>query len=261
MCGIKEINMGGRKPLELTGKQINKLYIVKQVERPENNKRTGRFWLCQCDCGKEIILNSSALNGRISCGCQQKEANIKNGKNFKKDTIYDLSGDFGIGYTQKGEEFYFDLSDFDLISGYCWHFDNYGYLLAYDIKNPGNRKKVRFHRLVMNPRKENVIDHIGGESSRNDNRKSNLRECSQQENICNQAIKTNNTSGVTGVWYDKRRNAWIAEIKYNYKKIHIGQFIDKIDAIYARKEKEKELFGEFAYREAGGEKISEQITA
>lgn len=32
-----------------------------------------------------------------------------------KHNTYDLSGDFGIGYTDKGEKFYFDISDYEKI--------------------------------------------------------------------------------------------------------------------------------------------------
>ena len=38
---------------------------------------------------------------------------------FKKYNTYDLSGEYGIGYTSKGEEFYFDLDDYDKIKDYC----------------------------------------------------------------------------------------------------------------------------------------------
>ena len=50
-----------------------------------------------------------------------------------------------------------------------------------------------------------------------------------------------------GYCWNKLRNKWQAQIKINKKCIHLGYFIDKKDAIKARKEAEKKYFGEFAY--------------
>ena len=54
------------------------------------------------------------------------EAQITNrdvitGRFIPQQNVYDLSGEYGIGYTLKGEEFYFDLEDYDKIKDYCWH--------------------------------------------------------------------------------------------------------------------------------------------
>lgn len=47
----------------------------------------------------------------------------KDGKLAKQYNRYDLSGEFGKGWTNKEEEFWFDLEDFDKIKNYCWHFN------------------------------------------------------------------------------------------------------------------------------------------
>jgi len=56
---------------DLSGKKFNKLTVIKRVERPENRKTKGVYWLCQCDCGNlTIIIYRSILMGRTrSCGC------------------------------------------------------------------------------------------------------------------------------------------------------------------------------------------------
>ena len=77
------------------------------------------------------------------------------------------------------------------------------------------------------------IDHINGDSL--DNRIVNLRNISRQENQRNMKLSKANTSGVTGVVFDRERKKWAAQIKVGRKNIHLGRFEDKEDAIKARK--------------------------
>lgn len=88
------------------------------------------------------------------------------------------------------------------------------------------------HRHIMNCPKGLYVDHING--NRFDNRKCNLRICTNQENNFNVAKQKTNTSGYKGVWYDKLRKKWVSEIKINNIKVFIGRFINKDDAIYTR---------------------------
>lgn len=77
------------------------------------------------------------------------------------------------------------------------------------------------------------IDHIDGDGS--NNRISNLRVVSALENSKNSKMRKHNTSGTSGVcWYKKARK-WTASIKKNKKRIHLGLFADKEDAIKVRK--------------------------
>lgn len=61
----------------------------------------------------------------------------------------------------------------------------------------------------------------------------------------NRSMRSDNTSGVTGVYWCKSRNKWNAEIRINSKKINLGYFINKEDAIKARKRAEIKYFGEY----------------
>lgn len=81
------------------------------------------------------------------------------------------------------------------------------------------------------------IDHIN--HNRTDNRWFNLREVSRQDNNKNLSKAVNNTSGYTGVWFDKTRKKWRVEIKVNSIPIHIGRFNLLEDAIVARKAAER----------------------
>lgn len=157
---------------DLTGQKFGKLTVIEQVDDYVSPKGQHQSqWLCECDCKdktKLIVRGYSLItNNTLSCGCLFKEQCVKNGKNNKKYNTYDLSGEYGIGYTSKGEEFYFDLEDYDLIKDYCWCVDSQGYIKS------GN---IFLHRIIMNsPIVHFDIDHKYGKNTRHDNRKSNLR--------------------------------------------------------------------------------------
>lgn len=62
----------------------------------------------------------------------------------------------------------------------------------------------------------------------------------------NKEKQNNNTSGVTGVSYDKSRNKWIARLIFEGK-CYSRRFINFEDAVVQRKEWEDRYFGEFSY--------------
>jgi hypothetical protein len=76
------------------------------------------------------------------------------------------------------------------------------------------------------------VDHING--CKTDNRSTNLREVSPSDNCRNQAKPSNNTSGTLGVWFDKRRQRWRAEVRHGGVNHKLGSFNTKEAAALAR---------------------------
>lgn len=149
---------------------------------------------------------------------------------------------YGILYID-GSEFLFDIEDLPIVKSRKWCKDKDGYLVSYYIY-AGRQHFAMFHRIVMHATQQQCVDHIN--RNRADNRKQNLRYCTRTENSQNRARRSTNTSGVIGVYYDKHRHKWAANIVHNKKRIFIGRFDSKQDAIKARLVKEMELFKEFA---------------
>ena len=177
----------GRRIEVHPGDKYNRLTVIKEVERyVDSSGRKYRQMLCSCDCGSEpikVLLNSLRKGDTKSCGCYKKE---KTKERMKKYNTYDLETyEYGVGYTTKGEEFYFDKEDFELIKNYCWRISN-GY-----VSTNVNNKPILMHRLVMNAKDGMEIDHIFHKN--NDNRKSQLRECTRSQNDMNRKINKNNT--------------------------------------------------------------------
>jgi hypothetical protein len=77
-----------------------------------------------------------------------------------------------------------------------------------------------------------LIDHINGDAS--DNRISNLRSVSSSQNQRNRKLPANNTSGVHGVTWSKKDNRWRAAMWRAGKRVSLGNFVDKQDAVNAR---------------------------
>lgn len=77
------------------------------------------------------------------------------------------------------------------------------------------------------------VDHINGD--RSDNRLANLRAVSHVQNTRNQRQRVNNTSGISGVTWDKSKNKWQAQISVGGRLIHLGRFDNIEDAAQARR--------------------------
>ena len=126
-----------------------------------------------------------------------------------------------------------DKEDLEKVKGYKWCLNSYGYVIT-----TLNRKVIWLHRIILGylPIKYEV-DHRDTDPL--NNRKYNLRFVTRSQNNMNKKSK--------GYCWNKLRNKWQSQIKINKKCIHLGYFIDKKDAIKARKEAEQKYFGEFAY--------------
>ena len=225
---------------DLTGQIFGRLIVL---ERDNSKNCKGAYWICQCNCEDKTIKSIASgdllrkVRGTKSCGCLAKETNSKIKKRYN---IYDLSREYGVGYTSNtNEPFYFDLEDYDLIKDYCWHKDKYGYICTND-----NIQKimVKLSRIIMNIKDEKLIaDHI--EHNLEDNRKNKLRIVTHSQNTMNSTLRNDNTSGAKGVQWHKRDEIW--EVYVNGK--YIGRHSNFETAVCMRKEAEEIYQGEFSY--------------
>lgn len=81
------------------------------------------------------------------------------------------------------------------------------------------------------------IDHR--DRVRNNNHFDNLRLTSHLCNIRNCSKRSDNTSGITGISWDKQHKKWRAHITILGKHMALGRFLSKTDAIKMRWEAEK----------------------
>jgi hypothetical protein len=76
------------------------------------------------------------------------------------------------------------------------------------------------------------IDHINGD--RTDNRWVNLREVTRRENMMNVGVRSNSTTGVTGVSRRKDTGKYLAYVDVMGKRIRLGNFVTLVEAVEAR---------------------------
>ena len=110
----------------------------------------------------------------------------------------------------------------------------------------GQQKIVPMHRVIMgltanDPRQ---VDHVNGNGL--DNRRCNLRTCTNAENQHNQRPVRGGTSKYKGVSWHIDSGLWRAYISINKKIRHIGTFKTEIEAARAYDNMAREFFGEFA---------------
>jgi len=118
-------------------------------------------------------------------------------------------------------------------------------------KNP-KRKTIYMARQIMNAPSHLQVDHINHNVL--DNRRSNLRLCTNAQNTRNRKLLKNCSSVFKGVhWHISKyknkeyKGKWCARIGFNGQRIHIGYFESEIEAARAYDEAAKKLFGKFAY--------------
>lgn len=87
------------------------------------------------------------------------------------------------------------------------------------------------------------LDHIDGDKCNNNIK--NLRPCSHFENCFNTKIRSNNTSGVKGVYWHKESKKWIARVQANGKESFLGRFNNIKLAELAVKNERYAIHGQF----------------
>lgn len=170
----------------------------------------------------------------------------------------------------------FDEEDRELIESYTWHIwlgnKNKAYYAITNIPDPnrddwyirpsdGTRRKkrttLRMHRLLTNCPKHLQVDHLNHNGL--DNRKKNLRICTNLENQHNKKPDTRNSSGFKGVSWSKRDRRWCAMSSINGVMTNLGLFKTKEESARVYDANVYHYHGKFAYRNFPDEKINQKL--
>lgn len=129
------------------GDKFGKLTIEEPI------RISGKWWYrCRCECGNTKNVKTgqiSKLKYPMCAECSKKE----------KDAIttnkYDLTGEYGVGWDSDGNEFWFDLEDYDKIKDISWHKEKGTWYFVGRLK--GQNKRVAMHRLVCDADEHTMV--------------------------------------------------------------------------------------------------------
>ncbi len=103
------------------------------------------------------------------------------------------------------KEILYDPEDEAVFQSRKWHISDTGYAVWRGIDG-GVKKTIRLHRLIIGAKPGEIVDHRN--RNKLDNRRSNLRICSQSDNAHNRV-----TNGYT---WDKSKNKWMVRYRNTF---------------------------------------------
>ena len=204
---------------DLTGQRFGRLVAVEPVgSRPGK----GMVWRFQCDCGQEKIMPAANVRwGKVrSSGCLHAE-------HIRQLNRQDIAG------RRYGRLLAVRPTDRHDVSGsIVWECrcdcGQTVYHSVNQLSKGGTRSCGCLYRESRSTASENRRDAVGGTLV--------------SALVSSQEPHTNNTSGCTGVYFDKRTEKWQSYINFRKKRYCLGFFKEKQKAIEARKAAEKKLY-------------------
>lgn len=264
--------MGNRRQFrDLTGKQFGRWTVLYQAEpRYDNSGHLRRYWMCECSCDKhtrrEVLHRALTSGWSTSCGCYKIERAIPAmNKSRIGHNEYIMHDDYCEIIDNSGNSCKIDVDDLEVIKKYYWYMVtlekgtenemSYMYTHIWDSEI-GKDHKLSMHEYLTN---QKYVDHKNHNGL--DNRRYNLRfpedgiTSNQGYNNINMKRRRNNTSGYTGVLYDKKSQKWTANIGINYKTKRLGTFNTYEEAVEARKQGEEKYYSGWSYKESTKEEM------
>lgn len=136
-----------------------------------------------------------------------------------------------------------DDKDYDYLNQFKWYLRGKGYAVRNHLRC-GKKTSMRMHREIMNCSHDKQIDHIN--RNKLDNRKCNLRFCTNSQNKMNSKGYRMSSSKYKGVYFHKGNNKWCAEINFNNKQKYLGIFKIEKEAALVYNQAAIKYHGEFA---------------
>lgn len=137
-----------------------------------------------------------------------------------------------------------DDDDFDMLSQFSWSLAKRRRASTDYAQARVLGKCTLMHRLLVNPGSGILVDHKDGNGL--NNQRDNLRETNKSGNEGNTNKRATNTSGYKGVFWDKTRGKWLAQIHTAAGNIHLGRHATREEAALAYNKGAMAHFGEFA---------------
>lgn len=139
-----------------------------------------------------------------------------------------------------------DDDDYEWLNQWKWYVNDTGYAQR-NVKNSLGRKTIlKMHRLILGLEYGNRLeaDHIN--RNKLDNTRKNLRVATRTENSFNKIAHADSLTGIKGIYWNKEKSKWQAQIRINGKQTNLGRFCTKEIAHQVYCEAALKYHGEFA---------------
>jgi len=227
---------------QLCRKHYIRWYRKFRIQNPDNIKK------CNVENCNEII------DSKGYCGRHYQQF-LKHGHIIER-TRYDPNEFIIDGnickiklYNEKCEEItetIIDAEDYDIVKNYKWGIWKEKDGSYYAVTTIGNKRLSLAHCVLKHKSTMDVhIDHAN--RNKLDNRKENLRVATNSQNGHNSKLYKSNKSGYKGVHWNNFHEKWATGIRVNKKFIHLGFFVDKVEAANTYVLAAKKYYGEFAF--------------
>lgn len=208
---------------------IGNIYGRLKVTSESDNCKNRTMWFCECTCGNTCVVRADHLKSNItsSCGCLRLDRlkdSICTHKATGTDT-YNIWESMNQRCNNPKSNGYSEYGGRGIKICYRWSgrvgFENF-------LSDMGERPKcLSLDRIDVNGNYE----------------PSNCRWADSSLQSFNTRKPKNNTSGRSGVSWDKHRSKWASYIMKDYKKISLGRFETFEEAVHAREQAELKYFG------------------
>ena len=205
-----------KKNKDIAGRRFGHLTAIEPVGEPV---RGARFWKCSCDCGKvSEVYYWNLLNGHTkSCGCLRSPDLV--GKRFGMLTVLRRS-EKTAPRGKRRVHLWECRCDCGAIT----------YKATDTLTNDSRNSCAQCASKHAVKAAREAAGYIGG---------------TQISRIKEMKPTVTNSSGVRGVYYEKKSNKWRARLRFKGKIMDFGSYEKFEDAVAARKAAEEEYFGAF----------------
>lgn len=157
-----------------------------------------------------------------------------------------IEGDVAYIPLSQGLEAVIDAVDVPRVCEFVWHARKAPktFYAARNAVIDGRSRTVLLHRELTQCASTLHVDHKDGDGL--NNRRDNLREATRSQNMWNQGVRKNNSSGFKGVHWHSLVGKWRSEITQNGEKMVLGYFDTAESAAAAYALANANLRGEFA---------------